>query len=431
MSEPYGLFERFGVELEYMIVSREDLRVLPVCDRVLHAVCGEYASDVDLGPLSWSNELVLHVIEFKTNGPAETLEGLDASFQEHVQRADELLVPLGGCLMPTAMHPWMNPDAETRLWPHEYNAVYEAFDRVFNCRGHGWANLQSSHLNLPFANDDEFGRLHAAIRLVLPILPALAASSPAADGQLTGLLDTRLEHYRKNSRRLPLVAGHIIPEPIFTMEGYQKELLGRIYAQMAPHDPQGTLQHEWLNARGAIARFERNTFEIRLLDVQECPAADLAVLALVVAVLQALVREEWISYDKQKTWHVEPLEEIFLEAIRRGEEAHIPFSSYLRVFGSELAAPCRAGDLWRHLYDVAMPAAWKEQFGAPLRLILEQGTLARRMTRAVEQRGGPGCLPALYRDLCTCLAEGRCFDVQDDRATAHLRAWRPSRAASL
>src|SRR5678809_520166 len=90
----------------------------------------------------------------------------------------------------------MNPERETRLWPHEDNEIYEAFDRVFGCTGHGWSNLQCTHLNLPFAGDAEFARLHAAIRLVLPIIPALAASSPILDSRLTGLMDTRLHCYR-------------------------------------------------------------------------------------------------------------------------------------------------------------------------------------------------------------------------------------------
>ena len=54
------------------------------------------------------------------------------------------------------MHPWMDPRAAS-LWPHEYGEVYAAYDRIFDCRRHGWANLQSVHLNLPFADEREFG----------------------------------------------------------------------------------------------------------------------------------------------------------------------------------------------------------------------------------------------------------------------------------
>src|SRR5690606_30349750 len=126
--------------------------------------------------------------------------------------------------------------------------------RIFDCRGHGWANLQSVHLNLPFANDDQFGRLHAAIRLLLPLLPALAASSPLIESRRSGLLDTRLDVYRSNAARIPSVSGQVIPEPVYTRSDYDREILQRMYRDVAPFDPDGTLQHEWLNARGAIAR---------------------------------------------------------------------------------------------------------------------------------------------------------------------------------
>ena len=120
---PLHLFDAYGVELEYMIVDAESLSVLPVTDKVMLEVAGEYVSEIDQGSISWSNELALHVIELKTNGPAQALGPLPGEFQEHVRRINELLAPLGGRLMPTAMHPWMDPHRERRLWPHEYNAV--------------------------------------------------------------------------------------------------------------------------------------------------------------------------------------------------------------------------------------------------------------------------------------------------------------------
>ena len=80
----------------------------------------------------------------------------------------------------------------------------------------------------------------------------------------------------------------MIPEPVFTRADYEARILGRIYADLAPLDPEGMLRHEWVNARGAIARFDRGAIEIRVLDVQECPRADLAIAAAVGAVLRAL-----------------------------------------------------------------------------------------------------------------------------------------------
>ena len=188
-----GLFQGYGVELEYMIVHRETLAVLPVTDALLKAAAGRTVNEVKRGSLRWSNELVLHVIELKTNGPAASLEGLAGEFSRQALEINRLLEPFSGMLMPGAMHPWMDPDIETKLWPHGNRDIYNAYNQVFGCRGHGWSNLQSAHLNLPFADDEQFGRLHAAVRLVLPLLPAIAAASPVMGGKVTGLLDNRLD----------------------------------------------------------------------------------------------------------------------------------------------------------------------------------------------------------------------------------------------
>ena len=286
-----GLFEGVGIELEYMIVDTAGLAVAPLADRALVAEAGRIAADVEFDDVSWSNELVLHVIELKTTGPVAALDGLAGRFTDHVARINAHLAPLGARLMPTAMHPWMDPRTETRLWPHEAGRIYRAFDRIFDCRSHGWANLQSVHINLPFADDGQFARLHAAVRLLLPILPALAAASPIMQGRTNGTLDNRLNAYRTNCARVPSLTGQVIPEPVFTRADYKREILQRLYRDVAPYDPDRVLRHEWVNARGAIARFSRNTIEIRLLDMQECPAADLAITAAVIAVLKLFVDE--------------------------------------------------------------------------------------------------------------------------------------------
>ena len=187
---------------------------------------------------------------------------------------------------------------------------------------------------------------------MLPLLPALAASSPLVDGRVTGLLDNRLEVYRLNQRLIPSVTGRVIPEPVFTPQAYREEILATMYRDIAAHDPEAILQHEWLNSRGAIARFERNTIEIRLLDVQECPAADLAIVSLLVALLQALVAEEWLSYAEQKLWPVAELEAVLLATIREGEAARLMTGATWRPSARHRnpAAPASSG--------ASLPGAW-------------------------------------------------------------------------
>ena len=404
------LFEGIGIELEYMIVSRQSLAVLPVADRLLAAQAGGMTDEVEVGPLRWSNELVLHVIELKTNGPAAELQGLTSPFQEGVTAVNRRLEALDGQLMPTAMHPWMDPARDSRLWPHDNSLIYQTYHRIFDCRGHGWVNLQSCHLNLPFCGDEEFGRLHAAIRLLLPILPALAASSPFMDGGSSGLLDTRLQVYRDNQKRIPLITGRVIPEPVFTRRTYQEGILQPLYRAIADYDPDGVLQDEWLNSRGAIARFERNTIEIRILDVQETPMADLAIAAAVVAVLKALVAQRWQPLSKQQDWPVEPLVTILGATIGDGERAIIDNPDYLAMFGFD-APRATAGELWSHLIlgqASERPGALRP-FMPVLENILTHGPLARRILQSLGEHPTLDRLAETYRTLCGCLAEGSMF----------------------
>jgi carboxylate-amine ligase len=405
-----GLFEGFGVELEYMIVDRESLDVRPIADRVIEAEHGAVEDEIERGAMAWSNEFVRHVIELKTNGPVSRLCGLAEAFAGEIERIDALLAPSGARLMPTGMHPWMDPTRELRIWPYGGRQIYDAFDRIFDCRGHGWANLQSAHLNLPFANDEEFGRLHAAVRAILPILPALAASSPFCEGRFAGSLDARLDAYRSNARRVPSVTGQVIPEPVFTRSAYES-LLESIYADLAPLDPEGTLRHEWVNARGCIARFDRMALEIRLLDVQECPRADLAIAAAVSSTARALCDPAPAQRARLRSLETGRLAQILARTTAEAESAKLDDRDYLAALGLGGGTQF-AGEVWRALVDrhvASEPDA--EEHLATLEVVLEEGCLARRILRRVGFRPSRDALASAYREVCDCLRERRLFRV--------------------
>ncbi len=406
MSAARSLFSCFGVELEYMVVRIADLSVAPWADRVLVDAAGQPASDVERGELSWSNELIAHVIELKTTEPAASFDGLAERFAGEVREINRRLAPHGARLLPTAMHPTMTP-VEAVLWSHDFSDVYEAFDRIFDCRGHGWSNLQSAHLNLPFASDAEFARLHAAVRLVLPLLPALAASSPFVEGRLTGFTDNRLAFYRSNSARLPALCGSVVPEPVYSKADYEREIYAPIAAQLAPHDPDGVLQAVYSNSRGAIARFDRGSIEIRVLDLQESPAADLAILRTVVALLRELVAETRLPLAEQQAVPVAPLAQVFNATVEQGESAPIHEAVLLRAAGLAPDRTVSAGDWWRRVItqlDPGANASPAEQ--RALEVYLREGTLARRLGKAF--RSGQS-IDAIYRQLAEGAAENQIF----------------------
>ena len=399
-------FAGYGIELEYMIVDRGSLAVRPIADALLPML---QARRRPSATLDWSNELVRHVIETKNVAPTPALATLPALFADDLRCANALLAPMNARLMPTAMHPWMDPLTETVLWD-DATDVYRTYDRIYGCRGHGWANLQSMHINLPFADDGEFARLHAAIRLVLPVLPALAASSPIAEGVATGSMDYRLDAYFAICTRTPSVAGEVVPDTVESRAEYEACILAPMYAEIAPHDPAGVLRHEWLNSRGAIPRFDRSAIEIRLVDVQECPLADVSIAAAVVTVVQWLYAERSASLVDQQALETGALARVLRATIRGAEDAIIDDAGYLRALGIR-ADRCSAGDVWRALLDACardarLAGAWWQP---ALDAILARGPLARRILRATGERPSRRKLRDVYEVLCDCLRDDRMF----------------------
>jgi carboxylate-amine ligase len=240
----------------------------------------------------------------------------------------------------------------------------------------------------------------------MPIMPALSASSPIMDSRRTGTLDNRMHVYQSNCALIPSVTGLVIPEAVFSADEYQSQILQRMYRDIAPFDPGEILQDEWLNARGAIARFDRNTIEVRVLDVQECPAADLAIICAITGVLRGLCEEKWVSHDAQCKWTAEALRETLLDVIRDGEDAFIKNEAYTNAFG--VAPGATAGTLWRKLANdsAGYRAGVATEVEKALGVILEKGTLA---TRIVKATGRGETVTNVYRRLCDCLAQGTLF----------------------
>jgi hypothetical protein len=121
--------------------------------------------------------------------------------------------------------------------------------------------------------------------------------------------------------------------------------------------------------------------------------------------LRALVEERWSSLSKQQSFEVEPLAEILLPTIRDAEQAVIQNWDSLRLFGYP-GDSCTTGELWGHLIAslpelIAPGNPWLR----PVYAILQQGPLARRITRSLASHD----LSSVYRNLCECLDRGEMF----------------------
>ncbi|XCF05541.1 glutamate-cysteine ligase family protein [Tamlana crocina] len=406
MGKKYHLFEVFGIELEYMLVNRSNLKVTPTVDELLTAKNGTLTSDVENGDIAWSNELVAHVVELKTNGPTNNLDGLSALFHKNVFEINELLAKQNAQLLPSAAHPFMDPLTETQLWKHSYSEVYALYNRIFNCKGHGWSNVQSTHINLPFYDDGEFEKLHAAIRIILPLIPALCASSPILEGQQTAFKDARLNYYKTNQKEIPEMTGLVIPEPVFSKTDYENTIFNPIKKAIKPFDTDNILDHYFLNSRGAIARFDRNAIEIRLIDIQECPQADIAICVFIIEILKLLVSEKLVDLNTQKSWQKEPLFDILNACIKDSEQAVISNTDYLALFKIENEST--AQNVWKQLYQLVKPNVDNGNHQA-IETILEQGTLSTRILKAVGNDFSEKHLKTVYFKLAKCLQDNKLF----------------------
>jgi hypothetical protein len=403
---PHALFSVFGIEIEYAIADSTKGSVRPLAASLLERAAGHAAADFVDGPITWSNELVEHVVEFKLSAPARSAEGLAKRFQASVQKAFQQLRRFDAELVPGGMHPLMDPLKETFLWRGEYSEVYQAYHGLFDCHRHGWSNVQSCHLNLPFADGREFGRLMAAARAVLPLTPALCAASPFEQGRITGLLDTRLSHYASNSARLPAMAGQVIPEPIFEIQRYRSEVLAPISAGLrALEAPAVLLGNEWLNARGAIARFDRGSVELRLADAQERPAADLALALAHRGAVEALCQERFAPLSQTMALPQGPLVELLGRTTRQGPAAELGDSGLAALFGEPQART--AGELWRAIAQRTFSGPAELQ--TALSVVLDKGTLAERMLRFAGPAPSVSRLVELIHELSRCLRTDAAF----------------------
>ena len=445
--------------MEFMIVDRDTLNVLPRADVPLGKdKDGNQLSDIEYDDIGLSNELVSHVLEFKCAHPKSTFDGLGKRFFHEIRRANKKLEKINAMLLPSACHPFMNP-AEMKLWPYDCLDIYQTYDRIFNCKGHGWANLQSTHLNLSFDGDDEFGELHAAIRLLLPLIPAIAASSPYLDGKYTGYRDARINVYRHNQDKVPEITGQVIPEQAYSYDEYNKMIFDKVKKAIAPYDTEHLLNHFFLNSRGAIARFDRGAIEIRLVDIQECPNADIAIAELEIATLKAIVNGKFaasrsgnaagssnaagISETANSVPHTlkeyreflrnfdtTRLAELLNKTVKDAENATIDWAEYLSVFGIDFAtAPTAttpaatspavtsvnaitAGDLWKHIYSVVKNDL-TEVSQSVMEKMLERGTLSSALYKALGDSPAHEAFVTEYKKLADCLAHNRLYGISE------------------
>ena len=286
--------------------------------------------------------------------------------------------------MGLGMHPLLKLD-ETAYWDHDEQEYYQAYDRLFNIKQHGWLNIQALQINIPYAGKDELVAMFNKIRSLMPYLVAVSASSPMVEGKLTPYMDNRLVYYRQNQAAIPEICHDILPEKLERVDDYV-QINRQIYSELKKCKAE-ILCREWVNSRGVIVRFTRKCLEVKAIDEQECLHSDMAFSAF----LLALLRSE-LELEEDRSSLLAMLE----EAMHSGVAGMRPELERLFVAAEKSAT------IEERRY---LPLVAKR---------IEQGSLAENMVQKLKEETD-GRIEPLLEQMQWCLKENRPYSAQPGR----------------
>jgi gamma-glutamyl:cysteine ligase YbdK (ATP-grasp superfamily) len=385
-----------GPEHEFSLVN-EELQALPIVDKVIKDFCGRVVNFVELPGFTFGKELQMHVMEIKANAPFKS----PLLFEETMQNAVETLLDFigkkyGARLLGTGMHPLLKLE-ETSIWPHRHRKIYHELGKIFNLKQHGWLNIQSFHLNLPYSREEKGVLLHNLLAGLCAYLPAISASSPFCEGAIGPNVDSRLYFYKVNQREVPSITGDVVPEPVSSFNQYRKEVIEQYSQDLAKFGAGKTiLFKEWVNSRGVIFRFDRAALEVRVMDEQECVKSDVALSCFIRAALRGLIAER-----------AEPLPHQLLVRDFNSVMANGLNAKVLHPKGETARQVCQ------HLFNLALENAAEDEkkYLWIVKKRIEDGNLSElireRVLKKAQKADLKEAILSVYSTLIKCLADNQ------------------------
>jgi len=290
-SHKYRTLERLGPEHEFSIID-EDLQPQPIVDKIIKQLSGRIKNDVTFSNIILGKELQAHVAELKGVAPFASPSAFEETMYHGVIEILQILDKFRVQLLGLGMHPTLKLN-DAKVWSHRDRGIYTALDQIFGLRQHGWLNIQSFQLNLPYFNETEAVRAYNILANILPYLPAISASSPIYDSKFGEYVDNRLYFYKTNQKEVPSITGEIVPEYINSFKAYCDLTIRRYSKDLVEiNAPRCLVNKSWINSRGAVIRFDRKAIEIRVMDEQECVRSDVALSCFIRASLRGLMKQK-------------------------------------------------------------------------------------------------------------------------------------------
>jgi gamma-glutamyl:cysteine ligase YbdK (ATP-grasp superfamily) len=302
-------------------VNRQ-LKIQAFTNKIIKDYCGKIINFIQLSDFTFGKEMQLHVMEVKANKPFKSPVLFEETMQTAITTVNDILdKKYGYTLLGTGMHPLMKLE-QTAIWPHYHQKIYREYGKIFNLQQHGWLNIQSFHLNIPYHKESDAIQIHNYLANLCAYLPAITASSPIFEGKNGLYIDNRLHFYQASQKEVPSLTGKVIPEYVSSFSQYKTDVIERYSQDLARVGANRTLLFkEWVNSRGVIFKFDRSALEIRVMDEQECIKSDVALSCFVRAAIRGLltIKAEFLPHDV--------LVEDFNATIKNGLNAKVAHSS--------------------------------------------------------------------------------------------------------
>jgi gamma-glutamyl:cysteine ligase YbdK (ATP-grasp superfamily) len=354
---------------------------MAISDRIIQRIAGQVEHEVPFGGILVSKELQKHAIELIPKRPGSLSFLEDNLYRGLCELYRATNYEYG--FMGLGMHPLLHLE-ETTYWDHDEQEYYQAYDRMFNIKQHGWLNIQALQINIPYADKEELIAMFNKIRSLMPYLVAISASSPMVEGKLTPYMDNRLVYYRQNQAAIPEICHSILPEKLRSVDEYVR-INRQIYSKLKKCNAE-ILCREWVNSRGVIVRFTRSCLEVKAIDEQECLHSDMAFSAF----LLALLRSD-LALEEDESALLEMLE----EAMRCGAAGMRPELEKLLAMAEKNAT----AEEKRYLPLVAKR--------------IDQGSLAEIMVENLKETNGK--IEPILERMQWCLKENRPYSAEPGR----------------
>ena len=309
-------------------------------------------------------ELIASEIEVKT-GRCETFADVPGRIAERRAQLAALVEPLGIALGATGTHPWADWKEQRIIDTPHYRRNDELLRYVV------WRNTTFGlHVHVGIRGADRAVAVVDGLRGLLPELLALSASSPFAEGVVTGLHSARTQIF---TRFFPRCG---VPDAFGGWDAYERYV--RFLYETGSIDEHTQL---WWSVRPHLAF---PTVEIRICDGQPEPAEAQALAALAAAVTARVAR----AHDEGEPLSERPhrlIEENLWRAIRYGLAGELIDLDR----GETVPARARLETLLEWVWPVA------EEIGAASWLAIPERNAAERQIARAEEGAS---LPEIYAE---------------------------------